>query len=120
MIQTVVCDSGDLQVIDKYTPEDATTNPSLSLTAAKNPVYAGLIDSAVTYGKRRGTGLEAQTDAAFHQLLVLFGCEILKKIPGKVSTEVDASLSFNTTGSVEKALHLIKVSSESHECAGID
>jgi transaldolase len=104
-----VCDSGDFATIEKYKPQDATTNPSLILAAAKKPEYAALIDKAVEYGKKHGGTLDAQVDGALDNLLVQFGCEILKIVPGRVSTEVDARFSFSTDDSVKKALHIIDV-----------
>lgn len=104
---TVVCDSGDFATIDKYKPQDATTNPSLILAASKKPEYAKLVDTAVEYGKSHGKDIDSQVEAALDRLLVEFGKEILKIIPGKVSTEVDAAFSFDKKASVEKALHLI-------------
>lgn len=110
---TVVCDSGDFATIDKYKPQDATTNPSLILAAAKKSDYAGLIDKSVAYGKKHGgSDIEDQVDAALDNLLVQFGSEILKIVPGKVSTEVDARFSFDTKGSVDKALHIIDLYKE--------
>ncbi|KAL2861247.1 sedoheptulose-7-phosphate:D-glyceraldehyde-3-phosphate transaldolase TAL1 [Aspergillus lucknowensis] len=111
----VVCDSGDFATIDKYKPQDATTNPSLILAASKKPEYASLIDAAVAKGKSQGGSLDAQVDATLDQLLVEFGKKILEIIPGKVSTEVDARFSFDTKASVDKALHIIKL----YEEAGI-
>ncbi|KAL1984029.1 hypothetical protein VTN96DRAFT_9626 [Rasamsonia emersonii] len=105
----VVCDSGDFATIGKYKPQDATTNPSLILAAAKKPEYAKLIDVAVEYGKQHGKTIDEQVDATLDRLLVEFGKEILKIIPGKVSTEVDARLSFDIQGSVDKALHIIQL-----------
>jgi len=104
---TVVCDSGDFATIAKYNPQDATTNPSLILAASKKPEYAKLIDAAVEYGKKHGSNIDEQVDATLDNLLVQFGKEILKIIPGKVSTEVDARFSFSTEQSVNKALHII-------------
>lgn len=104
---TVVCDSGDFATIAKYKPQDATTNPSLILAASKKPEYASLVDSAVAYGKQHGSTLEEQVDATLDMLLVEFGKEILKIVPGKVSAEVDAKLSFDTQASIDKALHII-------------
>jgi transaldolase len=95
--------------IGKYKPQDATTNPSLILAASKKPEYAALIDTAVAYGKQNGKTLDEQVEATLDRLLVEFGKEILKIIPGKVSTEVDAKLSFDTEGSVKKALEIIKL-----------
>jgi len=109
---TVVCDSGDFATIDKYKPQDATTNPSLILAASKKQEYAKLIDKAVDYGKQHGGNIDEQVDAALDNLLVQFGSEILKIIPGKVSTEVDASFSFDTEKSVNKALHIIDLYKE--------
>jgi len=105
----VVCDSGDFATIDKYKPQDATTNPSLILAASKKPEYAKLIDNAVAAAKKDGGDVDAQVDAALDSLLVEFGKEILKIVPGKVSTEVDARFSFDTKASVDKALHIIKL-----------
>jgi len=103
----VVSDSGDFASIGKYKPQDATTNPSLILAASKKADYAKLIDVAVEYGKEHGGNIDDQVDATLDRLLVEFGKEILKIVPGKVSTEVDARFSFDTKGSVEKALHII-------------
>jgi len=104
---TVVCDSGDFATIAKYKPQDATTNPSLILAASKKPEYAKLIDEAVAYGSGHGKDIDEKVDATLDRLLVEFGKEILKIVPGKVSTEVDARFSFDTKKSVEKALHII-------------
>jgi len=104
---TVVCDSGDFATIEKYKPQDATTNPSLILAAAKKPEYAKLIDVAIDYGKSHGGSIDDQVEAALDRLLVEFGKEILKIVPGKVSTEVDARFSFDKQASINKALHII-------------
>lgn len=109
---TVVCDSGDFATIDKYKPQDATTNPSLILAASKKAEYAKLIDAAVEYGKTHGSNIDEKVDITLDNLLVQFGKEILKIIPGKVSTEVDARFSFDTQKSVEKALHIIELYKE--------
>ncbi|PNS19062.1 Transaldolase [Sphaceloma murrayae] len=108
----VVCDSGDFATIAKYNPQDATTNPSLILAASKKPDYAKLIDAAVEYGKGHGSTIDEKVDATLDNLLVQFGKEILKIIPGKVSTEVDARFSFDTEASVNKALHIIDLYKE--------
>jgi len=113
---TVVSDSGDFASIGKYKPQDATTNPSLILAASKKPEYAKLMDVAVEYGKEHGNTIEEKTDATLDRLLVEFGKEILKIVPGKVSTEVDARFSFDTKGSVDKALHIIEL----YKSIGID
>ncbi|KAF4124521.1 transaldolase [Geosmithia morbida] len=102
---TVVADSA----IGKYKPQDATTNPSLILAASKKAEYAKLIDGATSWAKTQGGDADAQVDAALDRLLVEFGKEILKIIPGKVSTEVDARFSFDTKASVDKALRIIKL-----------
>lgn len=101
----VVADTGDFELMVKYKPTDATTNPSLMLQAAQKPNYAHLIDEAIKLGNKN---LEDTMD----YLCVLFGCEILKIVPGRVSTEVDARLSFNTELSVKKALKLVKLYQE--------
>jgi len=108
----VVSDSGDFASIAKYKPQDATTNPSLILAASKKPEYAKLIDEAVAYAKKKGGSVDEQVDAALDSLLVEFGKEILKVVPGKVSTEVDARFSFDTKASVDKALHIIDLYKE--------
>jgi len=109
----VVCDSGDFATIAKYNPQDATTNPSLILAASKKEEYAKLIDDAVQYGKSHGgSNIDDQVDATLDNLLVQFGKEILKIIPGKVSTEVDARFSFDTEASVKKALRIIDLYKE--------
>lgn len=112
---TVVADSGDFKVIEQYKPTDATTNPSLLLAASKMPEYKHLLEKAVQHGKSTGSTLEEQVTEAMDKLFVLFGLEILKIIPGRVSTEVDARLSFDVEGSIEKAKKFIK----SYEEAGI-
>ncbi|KAK9455893.1 hypothetical protein V1511DRAFT_498980 [Dipodascopsis uninucleata] len=103
----VVTDSGEFESIAKYKPQDATTNPSLILAASKKPEYAKLIDVAVEYGKAYdGTPAEKASEA-LDRLLVEFGKEILKIVPGRVSTEVDARLSFDKQATIEKALKII-------------
>ncbi|CEP63660.1 sedoheptulose-7-phosphate:D-glyceraldehyde-3-phosphate transaldolase TAL1 LALA0_S08e07690g [Lachancea lanzarotensis] len=105
----VVSDTGDFESIAKYTPQDATTNPSLILAAAQKETYAKLIDTAVQYGKKSGSTLAEQTENAVDMLLVEFGKAILQIVPGRVSTEVDARLSFDKEATVKKALHIIKL-----------
>lgn len=99
---TVVADTGDFQLMRQYTPQDATTNPSLILKAVQKPEYRPLLEQAVR--DHHGT---AGLDAVMDQLLIAFGCEILAIVPGRVSTEVDARLSFDTQATVDKARHLI-------------
>lgn len=101
----VVADTGDFESIKLFKPTDATTNPSLILQAAKLPQYQHLIEKAIEYGKSNGGDVEKTMD----YLVVLFGSEILKVIPGRVSTEVDARLSFDREGSLKKARDLIKL-----------
>ncbi len=103
---TVVADTGDFQQIASYAPQDATTNPSLILKAVQMPAYQPLLAQAVTAAKAKGAGT-ATVDAVMDELLVNFGCEILKLIPGRVSTEVDARLSFDEAATVAKARQLI-------------
>ncbi|EBA7036703.1 transaldolase [Salmonella enterica subsp. diarizonae] len=104
---TVVADSGDIESIRHYQPQDATTNPSLLLKAAGLEQYGHLIEDAITWGKKHGGTQEQQVAAASDKLAVNFGAEILKSIPGRVSTEVDARLSFDKEKSIEKARHLV-------------
>ncbi|KAJ3146865.1 sedoheptulose-7-phosphate:D-glyceraldehyde-3- phosphate transaldolase [Geranomyces michiganensis] len=113
---TVVADTGDFESIAKYKPQDATTNPSLILAASQKEQYAPLIDSAIEYAKKKGGSIDEQVALAFDKLLVNFGVEILKHVPGRVSTEVDAHLSFDKEGTLAKAKHLIALYKE----AGID
>jgi len=103
----VVSDSGDFESIDAYKPQDATTNPSLILAAAKKEGYGRLIDTAIAYGKSKGGDLESKVNHATDRLLVEFGKEILAIIPGRVSTEVDARLSFDKEATKAKAKELI-------------
>lgn len=100
---TVVADTGDFESIREYRPQDATTNPSLILKAAQQEAYAPLVNRAIS--EASGQGLEAVID----RLLILFGKEILAIVPGRVSTEVDARLSFDVEGTVEKARRLIEL-----------
>lgn len=112
----VVADTGEFDAMKQYKPTDATTNPSLILAASKLDQYQHLVDKAVAYGKSHGKNPEEQLNAAMDKLFVLFGCEILKIIPGRVSTEVDARLSFDKEASIEKARKLIQL----YEEEGID
>jgi transaldolase len=111
----VVSDSGDFETISVYKPQDATTNPSLILAAANKPQYARLIDAAVQFGKSKGGDLDKQANHAMDRLLVEFGKEILNIIPGRVSTEVDARLSFDKEATKAKAKELIAL----YESVGI-
>lgn len=110
---TCVSDSGDFESIAQYKPQDATTNPSLILAAAKKPQYARLIDVAIAYAKEQKLdSLDAKVDSALDRLLVEFGKEILKIVPGRVSTEVDARFSFDKEATIAKALHIIELYKE--------
>ncbi|EEB09088.1 transaldolase [Schizosaccharomyces japonicus yFS275] len=109
---TVVADTGDFESIAQFKPQDATTNPSLILAAAKKPQYAALVDAAVAYAKKLGGSVEDQIESAFNRLLVEFGTKILSVVPGRVSTEVDARYSFDTKTTIEKARKLIKLYEE--------
>ena len=106
----VVADTGDLEAIRKFTPRDATTNPSLILAAAQIPAYQSLIDEAL-HSSRQLLGSSAAVEEVVHEALdeicVIFGKEILKIVPGRVSTEVDARLSFDTEATIAKAHKLI-------------
>ncbi|ELO1775341.1 transaldolase [Vibrio fluvialis] len=108
-LTTVVADTGEIDAIKKYQPEDATTNPSLILKAAQIAEYAPLIDQAIEYAKSQTTDKAEQVQEACDMLAVNIGKEILKTIPGRISTEVDARLSYDTEGSIVKARKLIKM-----------
>ncbi|OOF63957.1 transaldolase [Rodentibacter pneumotropicus] len=111
----VVADTGDIEAIKKYQPQDATTNPSLILSASVLPQYAPLIDEAVSYAKAQSNDKAQQLIDAEDKLAVNIGLEILKIVPGRISTEVDARLSYNTQATVEKARKLIAL----YNAAGI-
>jgi transaldolase len=108
-ITTVVADTGDFEAMEKFKPTDATTNPSLIFAAANMPAYQRLIDEAVEYAKTAGGKEPEQLINAMDKVCVNFGVEILKIIPGRVSTEVDARLSFDTEAMVKKAKKLIEL-----------
>jgi len=109
---TVVADTGDIEAIAKFQPQDATTNPSLLLKAASLPNYQTLLTDAVTWAKQQSDDSAQQIEDAADKLSVLIGLEILKTVPGRISTEVDARLSFDKTASVAKAHKLIKMYNE--------
>ncbi|RDE83804.1 transaldolase [Aggregatibacter kilianii] len=115
-LTVVVADTGDIDAIRQYKPEDATTNPSLILSAAALPQYASLIDEAIAYGKQQSQDKAQQLIDAEDKLAVNIGLEILKLVPGRVSTEVDARLSYDTNATVVKARKLIAL----YEAAGIN
>lgn len=109
---TVVADTGDFEAMKAYKPTDATTNPSLILSAAGMEQYQHLLDKAVKYAKEVGSTVEEQIAETLDMLSVLFGCEILKIIPGRVSVEIDARLSFDKDASISKAIKLINMFAE--------
>jgi transaldolase len=113
---TVVSDTGDINSIKKYSPTDATTNPSLIYTAAQEAAYQHLIDDAIRYGMEKSSEEKLMMRFIMNKLVVNFGVEILKIIPGRVSTEVDARLSFDTERSIQKATSLIDL----YEKAGVE
>lgn len=113
---TVVADTGDIESIGKYKPQDATTNPSLLFQAAQLPRYEHLLEDAIQQALAVSNDTQARKEAFMDRLLVSFGCEILKIVPGRVSTEVDAGLSFDTQGTLAKARRLIDL----YRKAGID
>jgi len=108
----VVADTGDIEAIKRFSPEDATTNPSLLLKAAQLDVYAPLLLQAIESGKSARSDKKEQVEYSCDKLSVLIGKEITKVVPGRVSTEVDARLSFNTQASINKALSLIEMYEE--------
>ncbi|EDO50035.1 predicted protein [Nematostella vectensis] len=108
----VVADTGDIKSIDKFKPTDCTTNPSLIFAAAQMSEYSNLLEEAIQYGKCNGRTLEEQISAASDKLFVLFGLKLLEMVPGVVSTEVDARLSFDVEASVAKALKFIELYKE--------
>jgi transaldolase len=107
-MSTVVADTGDMDSIRAYKPTDATTNPSLILKAAQMPHYAQLVEEAIVWGRRQGARVGDVTD----RIAINFGAELTKIVPGRVSTEVDADLSFDTDGSVAKAKRFIALYKE--------
>ncbi len=113
---TVVADTGDFQTIKEFAPQDATTNPTLILKAVEKDEYASLADKAVAACRDSGLSGQALVDAIASELLVLFGIEILNIIPGRVSTEVDARLSYDTEGTIAKAREIIEL----YRAKGID
>jgi transaldolase len=111
----VVADTGDIEAIRQHQPQDATTNPSLLLKAAQQPQYRDLVDAARKDARALGLGAAAEIEACMDRLAVNFGCEIVRIIPGRVSTEVDARYSFDRDASLAKARALIGL----YEAAGV-
>jgi transaldolase len=106
---TVVADTGDIEAIGQFTPVDATTNPSLLLKAAGLAIYSPLLDQAKAWAYEQSQEPQTQLSLMTQKLSVLIGLEILKIIPGRISTEVDARLSFDTAATVEQAHQLIRL-----------
>jgi transaldolase len=115
-LTTIVADTGEFEEIKKYLPTDATTNPSLIFAASSKPEYQFLIEEAIQWGKKNSKNPHEAKEQTIDKVFVNFGLEILKIVPGRVSTEVDARLSFDVEGSIKKARHLIAL----YEAAGID
>ncbi|MFB1485520.1 MULTISPECIES: transaldolase [unclassified Thiocapsa] len=114
---TVVADTGDFDSIAAYQPQDATTNPSLIFKAAQMPQYRELVEDAVLFGTRGGgSDPMDQARATMDKLAVNFGTEILKIVPGRVSTEIDARLSFDTAATLKRAAALVEL----YQAAGVD
>jgi len=112
----VVADTGDFEAMKKYKPQDATTNPSLVYAASQLPRYKNLVDDAITYAKSKGDTFEKKVEIAIDKVMVNFGLEILKIVPGRVSTEIDARFSFDTEANIRKAREIIQL----YKDAGID
>lgn len=112
----VVADTGDIHSIEKFTPRDATTNPSLITTAASMPAYAKIVDDALIWAQKesKSGSTDEIVKQAIDRLAIEFGLRILQIVPGRVSTEVDARLSYDTKATIEKARHLIAM----YEAAG--
>ena len=108
----VVADTADFESIKEFKPQDATTNPSLVYAATQKQQYAHLLDEVLTDRKKSGLSGAAQIEDIIDQLLVQFGCDILEIVPGRVSTETDARLSFDVEGSIKKARQLVKLYEE--------
>jgi transaldolase len=105
----VVADTGDFATLKQYTPRDATTNPSLILKVADKPEYSFILDKAIADNKNSGASGATLIGKIMDDLLILFGCEILKVVPGRVSTETDANLAFDTEALVAKARWFIEL-----------
>ncbi|MFN0127317.1 MAG: transaldolase family protein, partial [Verrucomicrobiales bacterium] len=104
---TVVADTGDFEAMKQFKPQDATTNPSLILQASQKPEYRPLVDQAIVEHRSSPLSGASLVESVLDRILILFGQEILKIVPGRVSTEVDARLSFDTEGTIAKARKLI-------------
>lgn len=111
-LSTIVADTGEIEEIKRFRPHDCTTNPSLLLKAAQLDAYEELVNEAVEWGRGRTDSRDGDIGAVMDRLAVTFGRELLEIVPGYVSTEVDAALSFDTKGSIEKARHFIRMYEE--------
>src|SRR5881398_4133838 len=105
----VVADTADFESIKQFKPQDATTNPSLVYAASQKPEYAHLLERVLADRKKSGLSGAAQIEDICDHLLVQFGCDILEILPGRVSTETDARLSYDVEGSIKKARRLIQL-----------
>jgi len=103
----VVADTGDIEAVRRLQPQDCTTNPTLLLKSVENPAYAHLVDEAVAWGRGQSSNAEATVAAVCDRLAVSFGSELASIVPGRVSTEVDADLSFDTAATIAKARAII-------------
>ena len=113
---TVVADTGDFEAIAQYRPQDATTNPSLLYKAAQMPQYRHLVEDAAAFGISKGSDSQSRARWTMERLAVNFGAEILKVVPGRVSTEIDARMSFDSEGTLRRAEELVEL----YDQAGID
>eukprot|EP00211_Chloroparvula_japonica_P007563 CAMPEP_0119157522 /NCGR_PEP_ID=MMETSP1310-20130426/52796_1 /TAXON_ID=464262 /ORGANISM="Genus nov. species nov., Strain RCC2339" /LENGTH=336 /DNA_ID=CAMNT_0007150141 /DNA_START=132 /DNA_END=1142 /DNA_ORIENTATION=- len=116
---TVVADTGDFGEIEKYQPQDSTTNPSLVYAASQMKRYEHLVDEAIAHAKEKhgaDAAKEKLVESTMDALCVFLGCEILKKVPGRVSTEIDARLSFDTEATVKKGRELMAL----YKARGVD
>src|SRR5438034_624811 len=108
----IVADTADFESIKEFKPQDATTNPSLVYAATQKPEYAHLLDEVLADRKKSGLSGATEIEDICDHLLVQFGCDILEIVPGRVSTETDARLSFDLEGSIRKARQLVKLYEE--------
>jgi transaldolase len=106
-MSVVVADTGDIEAVRRLKPVDCTTNPSLILKAAENPASAAIVDAAIAWGRKSSLPREAAVRAVCDRLAVDFGAELSRIVPGRVSTEIDADLSFDTAASIDKAREVI-------------
>src|SRR3989454_8591600 len=105
----VVADTADFESMKEFKPQDATTNPSLVYAATQKEQYSHLIDEVLKDREKSGLSGQAQIEDICDHLLVQFGCDILQIVPGRVSTETDARLSYDVEGSINKAWRLIQL-----------